>query len=72
MVQEVDTLGDALPREVTRVRDEVLPAYLEIGVAGQFAAAMMRADLDKASRAMIEGDVVAMVQVYESLKGYQL
>ena len=66
----VDTLADALPREVARVRDEVLPAYLEIGPAGQFAAAMMRRDLDAASKAMIEGDTVEMIRVYESLKGY--
>lgn len=27
----MDTLGDALPREMARVRDEVIPIYLEIG-----------------------------------------
>lgn len=69
-MSEVDTLGDALPREIARVRDEVLPAYLEIGAAGQFAATMMRHDLDAASKAMIEGDTVAMIAAYESLKGY--
>lgn len=69
-MNHIDTLGDALPREVARVRDEVLPAYLEIGPPGQFAAAMMRRDLDAASKAMIEGDTVEMIRVYESLKGY--
>lgn len=71
MSEQIDTLGDALPREIARVRDRVLPAYLEIGPAGTFAVTMMRADLDRASKAMIEGDIVAMVQVYESLKGYK-
>lgn len=66
----VDTLGDALPREVARVRDEILPAYLEVGPPGQFAVMMMRRDLDAASKAMIEGDTVEMIRVYESLKGY--
>ncbi|HEX5242562.1 MAG TPA: hypothetical protein VFW23_04805 [Tepidisphaeraceae bacterium] len=66
----VESLGDALPREISRVRDHVLPAYLAIGPAGVFAASMMRADLDAASKAMIEGDTVAMIRVYESLKGY--
>lgn len=70
MSEQIDPLGDALPREIARVRDKVLPAYLEIGPAGAFAASLMRADLDRASKAMIEGDIVAMVQVYESLKGY--
>lgn len=66
----VDTLGDALPREMARVRDEVMPAYQEIGVAGTFALTMMRHDLDEAARAMASGDTVAMIRVYESLKGY--
>lgn len=65
-----DTLGDALPREMARVRDEVMPAYLEIGPPGAFALAMMRADLDAAAKAMVEGDVVAMLRCHESLKGY--
>lgn len=67
----IDTLGDALPREVARVRDEVLPEYLAIGSPGRFAVAMMRADLDRASHAMISGDVVEMIAAYTSLKGYQ-
>jgi hypothetical protein len=71
MSQPVDTLGDALPREIARVRDEVLPAYLEIGLAGRFAVGMMRRDLDRASKAMIAGDTVEMLSVFESLKGYQ-
>ena len=67
-----DTLGDALPREMARVRDEVMPAYLEIGPPGALALAMMRADLDLAAEAMARGDVVAMLRCYESLKGYEL
>lgn len=67
---EVDTLGDALPREMARVRDKVMPAYLAVGEAGVFALAMMRADLDAAAKAMMEGDVVAMIRVYQLLKEY--
>lgn len=70
MSDEPRTLGDALPKEIARVRDQVMPAYLAIGPAGGFALAMMRKDLDDASKAMIEGDVVAMLRCYESLKGY--
>jgi hypothetical protein len=70
--QNVKTLGDELPREMARVRDEVMPAYEEIGPAGGIALAMMRADLDAAARAMAEGDVVAMLRVYQSLRGYKL
>lgn len=66
-----NTLGDALPREMARVRDEVIPAYEAIGPAGGFALAGMRADLDAAAKALAEGDVVAMLRVYESLKGWK-
>jgi hypothetical protein len=68
----VDTLGDALPREIARVRDEVLPEYLAIGPPGQLAAGLMRLALDRASQAMIQGDTVAMIAAYEDLKGYTL
>lgn len=68
----VDTLGEALPREIARVRDEVLPEYLAVGPSGMFAATMMRMDLDKASKAMIAGDLPAMIEVYKSLKEYHL
>ena len=37
MSDDVDTLGDALPREMARVRDVVMPAYQSIGPAGAFA-----------------------------------
>lgn len=72
MNEKIDSLGHALPREITRVRDEVLPEYIAIGPGGMFAATMMRASLDRASKAMIEGDVVAMIACYEDLKGYKL
>lgn len=67
---ETTTLGDALPKEMARVRDEVMPAYIEIGPAGQFALAFMRHDLDVATRALASGDVIAMLRSYEKLKGY--
>ena len=74
-----DTLGDALPREMARVRDVVLPQYLKakepLGSPGgdglDFAIALMRAELNEAARALVEGDVAAMIRVYESLKGYE-
>ena len=68
----MDTLGDALPREMARVRDVLMPAYIEIGPAGKFALAMMRADLDIAAKAMAEGDLPVMMSAYQSLKGYKL
>lgn len=68
-MEQTQTLGDALPREMARVRDEVLPMYLEIPT-GIFAAIMMRNALNAAAKAMAEGDVVAMLRAYEELKGF--
>jgi hypothetical protein len=61
------SLGEALPAEIARVR-EVLGHYREIGPAGAFGAAMIEADLRVADRAMISGDVVAMIAIYQKLK----
>lgn len=66
------SLGEALPAEIARIRDVVIPAYLEIGSAGLPAVTLMRRDLDLASKAMIEGDLPAMIHIYEELKGWQL
>jgi hypothetical protein len=69
MIQDANqSLGTALPAEMARVRDEVLPAYLEIGQAGALAATMIRADLDVAAAALASGDVVQMVRVYQRLR----
>jgi hypothetical protein len=68
----MDALGDALPREMARVRDKVMPVYQDIGPAGTFALAIMRTDLDRAVSALGRGDVIAMLQAYESLKRYKL
>lgn len=68
----IETLGDALPREMARVRDEVIPVYETIGPGGVPALVLMRTDLDFAARAMAAGDLVAMIQVYESLKEWKL
>ena len=65
-----ETLGEALPKEMARVRDQLLPLYDAIP-AGIVAATMMRADLDRAAQAMIEGDTVEMISVYQSLKEWK-
>jgi hypothetical protein len=65
-----DTLGTALPREMKRVRDELMPRYIEIGPPGAFAVAIMRYALDRATKALAEGDVITMIRVYEELKEF--
>lgn len=66
------TLGEELPKQMARVRDEIMPAYQSIGPAGGIALAMMRADLDKAAKAMAEGDLPAMIVACKSLSEYSL
>jgi hypothetical protein len=65
------TLADALPLEMHRVREEVMPVYQTIPT-GAFAVLMMKQDLLKASAAMAEQDTVGMLRAYEALKGYKL
>lgn len=66
------SLGEALPAEMARVRDVVMPPYLEIGPAGVPALLMMRAALDAAAQAMAEGDVAKMIVAYQDLKDFTL
>ncbi len=47
-----ETLGEALPREMARVRDEVMPAYIEIGAEGRLALLFMKRDLNAAAEAL--------------------
>lgn len=65
-----ESLGEALPKEMARCR-ELLGQYREIGPAGAFGAAMIEADLKRADQAVMNGDLVAMIQVYEALKEYK-
>lgn len=65
------TLGEELPKEIARVRDEVMPEYLKIP-SGSFAADMMRRSMDRATKAIAEGDLVTMITAYKELKGYTL
>ncbi len=66
------TLGEALPREMARVRDDVLPIYEALGKPGRLCVIMARAHLDEAARALASGDVVKMLAAHEDLKGYTL
>ena len=65
-----ETVGEALPKEMARVRD-LIPRYESIGPAGGFAVAMMKSDLDRAAEAMAEGDTVEMIRVLAKLRDYE-
>ena len=62
------TLGERFPIEQARVR-ELLVEYEKLGPVGIFGAAMIRQALENADKAAVSGDVVAMLQAYEELRG---
>jgi len=62
-----ETLGEALPNEIQRCQ-ELLEIYNSLGPVGAFGHAMISADIASAQRAMMEGDVVAMIRCYQKLK----
>jgi hypothetical protein len=69
VVSETKTLGDALPDEIARVT-QILGHYQAIGPAGLFGAMMIKASLDRATRALASGDVVAMIGCVKDLQEY--
>lgn len=69
-----DSVGEALPREMKRVREVVLPAYYEVlkdAPMTAIAISMMQASLTAAEKALSDGDVIAIIRAYEDLKGYE-
>jgi hypothetical protein len=66
------TLGEELPKEMARIRDVVMPAYQECGPSAALTLALMRHDLDRAAKALAEGDLPAMIDAYQALKEYKL
>jgi len=63
----MQSLGEKLPEEMARVR-EILGYYKEIGPAGAFGAAMIEQNLKDADRAVMSGDLAAMIRAYQKLK----
>lgn len=67
-------LAEELMEEIRRVRDHVMPAYLELEDkrASAFVLAMMRRDMDEAIRALAEQDAARCLAILPALKGYTL
>lgn len=66
------SLGTELPKEMARVRDVLLPIYDGLPErAGAFAAAIMRAELDRATKALAEGDLPTMILSYTALRDFK-
>lgn len=65
----MSSLAEELPKEIERVQ-ELIPIYMSVPL-GFIAAGMMKESIRQAHAAMMAGDVVAMLMVYEDLKGYE-
>ncbi len=63
-------LIEGLVAEIRRV-SEIRSTYVGLGQPGIFGAALMKAELDIAQKAVAEEDVVQMVRSLESLKGFE-
>lgn len=66
------TLGEALPEEIKRIREEVIPAYESIGSSGQYAVIVMKAELVAAEKAIADSDAVGQLHAYRRLKGWDV
>lgn len=71
-MSETKSLGDAIQDEIKRVR-ELVVQYNDpiLNGAGRFASFMMEQSLDKAVKALAEGDVIEILRAYEDLKTYE-
>jgi hypothetical protein len=64
-------LAEALPKEIARVRDDLIPVYQKFAT-GALAVWMMRKDIEKAEQAIAAQDTVEMLRAYQALEGYKL
>lgn len=61
-------LIEGIQTQCERVR-EILPYYEEIGPAGMFGVAMLKAAIKEGEAAIASGDVVRMLAAYKDLEG---
>lgn len=67
----MNTLADALPDEIKRINEIVIPAYEALVPENPIVAlplAVIRSQVDAATRILASGDVIAMIQAYKELK----
>jgi len=70
--QDLKTLGEALPEEMARVRKlKVVYRDSLLGVLGRVKVWLIEYDLRAADKAVMSGDLPAMVEAYEVLKEWK-
>jgi hypothetical protein len=55
-----------------RLREEIIPVYESIGVAGKSALFMISLAMKKADEAVATGDTIGMIAAYKDLEGFKL
>lgn len=62
---------EGIQEECRRVREQLLPAYADIGPAGAFGSLMLKQSVARGEAAIASGDAVEMVRALEDLRGCQ-
>lgn len=65
-----ENIVTALSDEIARVHEIDALYEREVGPAGMFARAMMRASITRARAALNTGDVIAIIAALRDLQGY--
>ena len=67
----MENIIDGIQQECNRVRDQLLPAYREIGPAGTFGILVLTKAIEEGEAAIASGDIVRMIAAYKELKDSQ-
>lgn len=67
MNEPIETLADAIPREIARCRD-LIEDYKSIGPAGAFGAHIIQSTIDHAIQVSAAGDTVGMIRALTALR----
>lgn len=59
---------EGIQQKCKQVREQLVPAYEEIGPVGMFGLAMIEQAVEEGEAAIASGDVARMVAAYEALK----
>ncbi len=66
-MRDYQNLAEGLLGEIKR-NMKLLDQYKEIGPVGSFGHSMILKDVEDANIAMMEGDIIKMIQIHEVLK----
>lgn len=65
------SLVEQLLKEITRVKEELIPAYRKIGPQGIFAIDYMCEACERATQAAASGDAAQMIKSLVELQGFR-